>query len=97
VQLVDDADFKEKMNIMLRRFYYSNWRLFQYHVIAYEDFVQEMWCRLFEESTYNGDVKLSMVSIKHNCLDYIRDLIRRLQIVQFTPYEPMAYYAMEGV
>jgi hypothetical protein len=97
VQLVEDKAFKKQMDIMLRGIYNRNWKLFQYHVVEYKDFVQEMWCRLFEEKTYNGDVKLSMVSIKHNSRDYIRDMRRRLQIAQFQPYEPMAYYAMEGI
>ena len=97
MQLVDDKAFTRQMDIMLRGIYNRNWKLFQYHVVEYKDFVQEMWCRLFEEKTYNGDVKLSMKAIKHNSFDYVRDMRRRMQIVQFTPYEPMAYYAMEGV
>jgi hypothetical protein len=93
---VDDKDFKKQMNIMLRRVYNQNWKLFQCHVVEYKDFVQEMWCRLFEEKTYNGDVKLSMTSIKHNSMDYVRDMRRRLQIVAFQPYESTAYYAIGG-
>jgi len=90
--LSHDGAFNKQMDIMLTKIYYMNGKVFQYHVIEYKDFVQEMWCRLFEEKTYNGDVKLSMTMIKHNAFDYIRDLRNRLRIARFQEYKPYAYY-----
>ena len=84
-QLSEDGDFCKKMDIMLSVIYWPNSKTFIRGGYVYEDFRQEMWVRLFEERSFNGDVKLSMTSIKHNAYDLLRDIRNRNRIARFQP------------
>ena len=47
--LYNDKDFTKNIESLLKPFYKVNKIRFQDHAVDWEDFLQEMWCELFED------------------------------------------------
>lgn len=81
--IYNDAKFNGDVTAMLRHMYNNSKSFFQDNMLDFDDFLQEMWCELFEEKRFNPDKPWCMEAIKCNALDYIKMLRNRASIATF--------------
>jgi DNA-directed RNA polymerase specialized sigma24 family protein len=79
-ELYEDKDFKNQIESYLKSLYQTNKEQFKDYAVDLEDFMQEIWCELFEEEKLNPDRAWCYESMKCNALNYCRDVRRRLMI-----------------
>ena len=72
IDVYNNIDFSNKVQGMLKNMYRHNKSRFDEQAGDFEDFVQEMWCQLFEEPKFSPDLSFCFNSIKRNAMDYIR-------------------------
>ena len=93
--IYNDSAFKKKAEAMLQIIYKRNKPTFDYDATDLDDFVQEMWCQLFEEKTFCPDRAWCFEAIRHNAIDYVRVIQNRLGIAEHVVYdEDECYYEM---
>jgi hypothetical protein len=83
----NDKEFNRNANAMLLKMYRNSQTFFQDFSIDFDDFIQEMWCELFEEKRFNPDRAWCMEAIRCNAENYIKVLRNRNRLVKFEEYD----------
>lgn len=93
LDIYNDTIFKRKAEAMLKTIYRQNKIAFDDDATDLDDFVQEMWCELFEEKRFTPDRPWCFEAMRHNAINYIRDIQNRLRISENVVYdeEQLAY------
>jgi len=82
MDIYNDTAFKNQAEAMLRKIYRNNKTAFEDDSCDLEDFIQEMWCELFEEKKFCPDRAWCFETIKRNAFTYVRDIQNRLGIAE---------------
>jgi len=86
VDVYEDKQFREKVNAMLASMYYKHKKYFNDSAIDLEDFIQEIWCELFEEKRFCPDRAWCYDSMKCNAMNYCRDIKNRFEIAPIVSF-----------
>jgi DNA-directed RNA polymerase specialized sigma24 family protein len=89
IDLFNDIEFSGKITAMCKTIYRQNKRYFEDQAIDGEDFVQEMWCQLFEEKTFTPDKAWCFETMKHNAINYLKNLKNRDDIASMVSFEDL--------
>lgn len=89
IDVYNDKDFSSKITAMLKTMFRQHKRFFEDQAIDLDDFIQEMWCQLYEEKTFTPDRAWCFETIKHNAIDYLRVLQNRDDIAPMVSLDDM--------
>jgi hypothetical protein len=93
IDVYNNKEFSCKIHGMLKTIYCHNRSVLEEQAIDLDDFIQEMWCQLFEEPTFSPDLAYCFNNIKHNAINYIRDVKNRHLIAPMVSFEESEEYA----
>jgi hypothetical protein len=84
LDIYEDKTFQSEITPWFKKFYALNAEILKDHGVDFDDFVQEMWCKLFEEKTFSPDRAHCQQAIKNNAQDMIKGMKTRDAIAIFT-------------
>jgi hypothetical protein len=77
-ELYEDKNFRKQIELYLTSLYKNNKEQFKDSAVDLDDFIQEIWCELFEEEKFNPDRAWCYESMKCNALNYCKVMRQRL-------------------
>ena len=87
IDVYSDKEFSQKVSKMLTVMYRHHKSVFEDQAVDLEDFIQEIWCQLFESKRFMPDRAWCYETMKNKAIDYLRVITRRDDIAPMESIE----------
>ena len=84
-ELYENSELRKPIEYAMLRAYGKHKMTLVDNVVDRDDFIQEMWCRLFEDAPSNCDCGCLVNAMQKNAVDYVRKLRQSLVATQEVP------------